>query len=147
MAKMTLRAPHNYDTMAASDEAGLHCQDESLAQQHQKEEADINVIVKRFGLTGELPQGVRMPQYGDFTAVTDYQTALNAVQAANNAFAQMPAHVRSRFDNDPEKFVAFCLDEKNRDEAEKLGLVGPSKKEEPKPEPAPAPAPAPKAGA
>lgn len=118
-----IRSAYNYDTEVASDETGLDCPDPSLAQQNQKEEADINTIVKRFGLTGELPQNVRMPQYGDFTEVTDYQTALNAVKQANEAFMEMPAEVRSRFENDPEKFVDFCLDPNNREEAKKLGLV------------------------
>lgn len=121
--KIFIRSAYNYDTDAVSNETGLRCEDESLAQQHQKEESDINTIVKRFGLTGELPTNVRMPQYGDFTGITDYQSALNAVHQANESFLKMPADIRSRFDNDPEKFVEFCLDEKNREEAVKLGLI------------------------
>lgn len=97
----------------------------SLTQQHQKDEADINTILKRFAITGELPTGVRMPVYGDFTGITDYQSALNAVNEANEAFAQMPADIRKRFNNDAEQFVAFCSDDANREEAEKLGLVRP----------------------
>lgn len=126
-----LRSPFNYDRDKVSEETGLLCTDLSLTQQHQKEEADINTIVKRFGLTGELPQGVKAPRFGDFTEVRDYQTALNAVIEANTAFNMMPAEIRSRFNNDPEKFVEFCSDDKNRVEAEKLGLVFP--KEAPAP--------------
>lgn len=120
---MFLRAQYNYDTMAASDEAGLKCEDKSLAQQHQASEADINTIVKRFGLTGQLPSNVRVPQYGDFTSVTDYQTALNAVIAANDAFMLMPAYVRARFGNDPAQFVDFCSKPENSEEMIKLGLA------------------------
>lgn len=122
---MFLRTPYNYDTMQASDETALRCDDPSLAQQHAKDECDINTIVRRFGLTGELPSGVRMPQYGDFTGVTDYHSALNAVIAAQDSFSQLPADVRSRFNNDPAAFVDFCMNEENRAEAEKLGLVAP----------------------
>lgn len=118
-----LRTPYNYDTMQVSDETGLSCPEDSLAQQHAKEESDINTIVRRFGLTGELPSGVRAPQYGDFTEATDYHTAMNAVIAANNSFMQLPADVRARFNNDAGAFVDFCSDEKNRDEAKKLGLI------------------------
>lgn len=118
-----LRTPYNYDTMEVSDETGLECLDESLAQQHAKDETDINTIVRRFGLTGELPSGVRAPQYGDFTEATDYHTAMNAVIAANNSFMQLPADVRARFNNDAGAFVDFCSDDKNRDEAKKLGLI------------------------
>lgn len=122
---MKLYAPYNYDTNKLSDETGLKCEDDSLAQQHQKDESDINTIVKRFGLTGELPENVRMPIYADYTDITNYHDAMNAVIAADMAFAQMPAEIRSRFDNNPEKFVEFCLDDNNRAEAEKLGLVKP----------------------
>ena len=120
---MFLRTPYNYDTIEASDASGLSCPEDSLAQQHAKDESDINTIVRRFGLTGELPQGVRMPQYGDFTGATDYHSALNAVIAADAAFMQLPADLRTRFNNDAGAFVDFCADDRNRDEAVKLGLV------------------------
>ena len=120
---MFLRTPYNYDTNEASDASALECLDPSLAQQHARDESDINTIVKRFGLTGELPSGVRMPQYGDFTEATDYHSAMNAVIAADAAFMQLPADIRTRFNNDAGAFVDFCSDENNRAEAEKLGLV------------------------
>lgn len=120
---IALRSAFNYDAEKVSKETGLKCLDKSKTQQNQKEESDINTIVRRFGLTGQLPDNVRMPQYGDFRGIKDYQSALNSVQAANDAFAAMPAHIRTRFDNDPEQFVAFCLDKRNLDEAIKLGLV------------------------
>lgn len=118
-----LRTPYNYDTMEASDASGLSCPEESLAQQHAKDECDINTIVRRFGLTGELPSGVRAPQYGDFTEATDYHTAMNAVISANHAFMQLPADIRARFNNDAGAFVDFCSDDKNREEAKALGLI------------------------
>jgi phage internal scaffolding protein len=123
MTKVFLRTPYNYDTMEASDAGGLSCPEPTLAQQHAKDETDINTIVRRFGLTGELPTNVRVPQYGDFTHTTDYHTAMNAVLAANEAFMQLPADVRTRFNNDPGALVDFVSDENNRAEAEKLGLV------------------------
>lgn len=117
------RSPYNYDTDAASHEAGLLCEDESLAVQSERDDCDINTIVKRFGLTGTLPFGVRQPTYGDFTGVFDYQSALAAISAADDSFYEMPADVRSRFDNDPAKFVDFCSDPANLDEMRKLGLA------------------------
>jgi len=118
-----LRTPYNYDTMEASDASALLCEDPSLAQQHARDETDINTIVKRFGLTGELPSNVRTPTYGDFSDAMDYHTSLNAVRAADAAFMQLPADIRNRFNNDAGAFVDFCSDENNRAEAEKLGLV------------------------
>lgn len=127
-----LRTPFNYDRDAASDESGLSCGEPSRAVQSAAEEADINTIVKRFGLTGKLPNNVRMPQYGDFTGIGSYQEALNAVIAADQAFMTMPAHVRERFHNDPAAFVEFCGKEENRAEAEKMGLVVPKPVQEAK---------------
>jgi phage internal scaffolding protein len=131
-----LRTPYNYDTMEASNASALSCEDPSLAQQHARDESDINTIVKRFGLTGQLPDNVRTPTYGDFEDATDYHTALNAVRAADAAFMQLPADIRTRFNNDAGAFVDFVADDSNRAEAEKLGLVSGSS-HEPVPNPAP----------
>jgi phage internal scaffolding protein len=128
-----LRTPYNYDVMEASNASALLCEDPSLAQQHARDECDINTIVRRFGLTGELPNGVSAPQYGDFTEATDYHTALNAVRAADAAFMQLPADVRIRFNNDPGALVDFVSDDQNRAEAEKLGLVLPTAASNPAP--------------
>jgi len=118
-----LRTPYNYDTMAISNETGLKCEDESLAQQNFRDECDINNIMERFGVTGELPNSPLPPQYGDFSGVLDYHSALNAVLAAQDAFNDLPAMVRSRFENDPNQLIRFLEDPNNRDEAVKLGLI------------------------
>jgi len=120
-----LRTPYNYDTNAASNESGVHCEDASLAQQHFKDECDINNILRQFNITGLLPESPLSPRYGDFTGIGDYQSALNAVIAAEDGFMALPADIRSRFMNDPAMLIDFLADESNRAEAEKLGLVEP----------------------
>lgn len=120
-----VRSAYNYDRDAVSDETGLRCLDASRTKQSFKDEVDINTLVRRFGVTGEFPVGVRAPTYGDFSQVIDFHSAMNAVAKAHEAFDQMPAEVRARFNNDPGAFVDFCSDDKNRDEAVKLGLVVP----------------------
>lgn len=115
-------------------ESDLVCLDPSLAQQSFKDDADINVLLERFKVTGMMPQGVIMPTYGDFTGISDYRTAVDAIKKASDAFMELPANIRSRFDNDPQRFLEFCHDDKNRDEAVRLGLVPPPKVEK---EPAP----------
>lgn len=129
-----LRTPYNYDTNDASDETALRCEDPTLTKQAFAEEVDINTIVRRFNLTGQLPENVHMPTYADFEDIFDFQTAMNAVRQAEESFNEMPAHIRARFHNNAAEFVDFCSDEDNRPEAEKLGLV--QKKSEPKQEPA-----------
>lgn len=131
--RVFVRAPYNYDTDAVSRETALYCEDESLAKQSFAEEVDINTILRRFHITGELPSGVRMPTYGDFEGVTDFHEAVNAIALAHEAFDQMPADVRLRFNNDPGAFVDFCSDDKNREEAMRLGLIPPAPKDNPPP--------------
>lgn len=119
---MKLKMQHD-DFSAASDDTGLMCLDPSLAIQSARDETDINTIVKRFGLSGKLPENVVAPSYGDFTEVVDFQTAMNAIVDAERAFMLMPADVRRRFGNDPQLFVEFCSDDQNLEEMKKLGLV------------------------
>jgi len=118
-----IRTAYNYDADEVSNETGLVCPEPTMAQQQFREEADINTIMERFGRTGELVAPVRLPQYGDFSGVTDYHSAMNAVIEAQASFDSLPANIRARFENDPGQFVEFCLDDKNRDEAVRLGLV------------------------
>jgi len=128
MAKFSspfLRTPYNYDTIAASDESALHCEDASLAQQQFKDESDINNILRQFNITGELPNAPISPKYGDFSGISDYKTALDRVIAADEEFMNLPATLRARFDNEPANLIEFLENDQNRAEAEKLGLVEP----------------------
>ena len=117
------RTAYNYDTDEASNASAIHFPEPTLCVQSQAEDTDINTIVRRFGLTGELPQGVRSPTYGDFVGTTDYTTALALIQEADEAFYSMPADVRSRFNNQPAAFLDFIDNPLNHDEAISLGLV------------------------
>ena len=92
-----LRSPYNYDMDDVSLETGLACEDESLAVQSAAEESDINTIVRRFGLTGELPGDVDMPQSGDYSGVGDFHSAMNVVRQAQEEFLRVPADIRARF--------------------------------------------------
>lgn len=96
---------------------------ESMTQQSFKEECDINEIVRRFGLTGQLPENVSVPVSGDFTGITDFKSAMDAVAKAQSDFMALPADLRAQFDNDPQKLMTFMADDKNRAKAEELGLV------------------------
>lgn len=142
-----MRTPHNYDTTRASNDTGLKCLDPTLTQQQFKDECDINTIVERFKLTGEVPTLQHLPTYGDFTGIHDFQSAMNAVVAARETFMSLPAKLRKRFHNDPQEFIEFCSDDANRDEAKLLGLLKPDeiKTEEPPTEPLEQPKP-PKGG-
>lgn len=98
-----------------------------------KEDADINVMMKRFGVTdGAIPPAVADPRYyGDFSDVVDFRGALEQTRAAQHAFDQLPANIRNRFYGDPTKLWEFVNDEKNFDEAVAIGLL----QKRPMPEP------------
>ena len=66
---------------------------------------------------------MRVPQYVDFEETFDFQSSMNVIRAAEEAFAAMPAEVRDRFQNDPGRFLEFANDASNYDEALKMGLA------------------------
>lgn len=126
-----LRTGNNYDMDAASKASGFRNSKPSLTVKSDKEDADINTIVRRFGLTGQIPSNVRVPLSADFIDVVDFKDAMNAIRSAQESFAEMPAEVRKRFNNDPELFVAYCTEVKdgqlaNLEDMRKLGLAVPA---------------------
>jgi len=124
IVKLFLRSPYNYDPSLVSEQTGLSCPEPTLAQQQFKDDGDPNVIMRLFAQTGDVGLlQVRNPEYGDFTGISDYHTALNAVVAAQDSFNSLPASVRSRFENDPGRLIDFLSDPSNSDEAVALGLV------------------------
>jgi phage internal scaffolding protein len=123
MTKVFVRNPYNYDMALVSQETGLECKDPSLAQQHMKDECDINVLVERFGVTGQMPTTPLEPTYGDFSGVSDYHSALNAIRASDEAFMALPAKIRAKFDHDPNALLQFLQNADNRDEAIEIGLI------------------------
>lgn len=88
-----------------------------------KDECDINNIMGRYMITGQLSHLAQMPpQYSDVTGL-DFQTAMDVVVNANAMFANLPSSIRDRFANDPGRFLTFMEDENNRPEAVRLGLL------------------------
>lgn len=118
-----LRTPHNYDTDAVSKESGTDCGPETRTQQQFKDEVDINTIVERFGVTGETPPQMTFPNEQDFTEAFDFQTSMNVIVQAREAFMTLPAKTRARFQNDPQQFMEFVHNNENADEAIKMGLA------------------------
>jgi len=120
-----IRTPYNYDTDAISNKTGLDCGPETKTQQQFKDEVDINTIVERFGVTGEMPEKFNFPTEQDFSETFDFQSAMNTIRQAQETFMSMPAELRARFNNDPQAFYAFTENKENLAEARKLGLLSP----------------------
>lgn len=101
--------------------------EKTKTQQSFAEEVDVNNIVARAlktGLLGDpMAQAARQAVFGDFSEVGSYHDAMNKVVAAQNAFMELPADLRARFNNDPGLLCEFMANEANLEEAVKLGLV------------------------
>lgn len=99
-------------------------QGKSMTQQNYKQECDVNSILERYKKTGHISHVRKTPgQYGDFSQTGDYQSSMNRVLEAQDAFMSLPAVIRKRFGNDPQQLFEFINNEHNYEEAEKLGLL------------------------
>lgn len=120
--KLELWSPEVGERMAR--EYATVIDEPSLTVQDQAEEADINVIMRRFGVTGVASQVSVPPSYGDFETVHDFRSALHLIQAAQESFMELPASMRNRFNGDPAEFLDWIEDPKRtRAELEEIGLV------------------------
>lgn len=97
-----------YDARVVSDMVSVDTGTETLVQQHFKEEVDINTIVRRFGLTAELPAWSRQGMYGDFTGISDFDSAVDRIRHTQAAFMGLPAEIRDHFKNDPGELVRYA---------------------------------------
>lgn len=110
---MKFRSAWGYDVEEASEASGFRSTDPSLTVQSQSEDADLNVMMKRFGVTGQFPQNARVPEYGDFEHITDFRSAIEAVRQAQSDFDAFPAEVRAYFQNNPQMMLDFVSNPAN----------------------------------
>jgi len=103
----------------------------ALDRTHQefKVECDINSIMARYQATGVMPQPWKsppQPMWGDFASAPEFFEAQQLLLDARQSFMNLPAKVRTRFNNNPGELLAFVQDPNNTDEARTLGLVDPA---------------------
>lgn len=102
------------------------------AQQHMKDECDVNHILKKYSQTGLITHLAARPgAYQDMPGGLDFQDAVNLVMDAQENFDALPSAVRARFNNDPGAFLAFAEDPANRDEMVTMGLLNPPRPPDP----------------
>ena len=100
----------------------------SKTLQQFKDEADINVLIGRYMRTGfyynplTTPTAKRAPQFGDYSALGDFQEQQQQILDIYDHFASLPAKVRERFSNNPAFFVEFAGNPDNVAECVKLGI-------------------------
>lgn len=101
--------------------------DPSLAQQHFAEEVDINNIMSRLMKTGLLADSLgisnRQAIFGDFSSGESFTEHMIRVTKVTQAFSELPAELRGRFNNDPAMCIDFMSGPANLEECVKLGLL------------------------
>lgn len=103
----------------ASEENGMG------AIQAYKDECDINCIMSKNFETGALSWlNAMQGTYEDVTGC-DFQTCMDQVVRAQEAFDALPSKLRDRFANDPQRFLDFVHDPSNAQEMITLGLRNP----------------------
>lgn len=103
------------------------CGDSRVQPQHASS-CDIKTIMARHRAIGVSPFQPLSPDVCGQAVRYTYAEAFAMVENAQEQFMTLPAAVRDRFRNDPASLFDFILDDGNRDEAIKLGLI-------PKPKP------------
>jgi hypothetical protein len=126
LERIKIRSAYNYDRNAVSWETGVDCPpEEDKAVQSYAREVDINELVKRFGITGDIPVAKELAEYGDFSEVVDFQTAMEQLRRGAEAFESIPPLVRKKFNNDPGEFWLY-LQTAETEALVELGFIDPS---------------------
>lgn len=76
-------------TLDASDRPD----NKDMTRQEWKDEADVNVMLSKFGIT--QPRGT--PTYGEWDDTLDLQEAITATRMAREAYKDLPEELRSKF--------------------------------------------------
>ena len=117
MKKLPFRTPYTGHVSVPFETTGL-----SLTKQSFKDECDVNNILKNYNKTGVMPENFDPGEFRDVTGI-DYQESMQMVASASSMFNELPSALRKRFKNDPAELLSFTSDDKNIEEAHKLGLL------------------------
>lgn len=103
----------------------------TLTQQQFKDECDVNKIMDKYLKTGSITHlnNRQSGAYLNLVDLPDYQQCLDITIQAQNTFMALPAKIRNKFENDPEKLIQYLADPKNIEESIKLGLRNKPKEE------------------
>lgn len=102
---------------------GITFTEESMTEQCHADEVKIQNIMKKYRDTGVI-EHVNQYQgmYSDMINAPDFAEAQMQIAEAKSMFETVPAHIRSDFDNDPQKFIAFMQEPENVEAIQEYGL-------------------------
>lgn len=97
----------------------------SKTKQAMAAETNINFIIDRYQKTGSLEHLKKYEgEYGIFEAI-DFHTAMNSVAKATEMFDELPSNIRTKFENDPGKFLDYATNTENHQGMVDMGLAYP----------------------
>lgn len=98
--KLKIRKPYDKSERYPHKTGG-----EPMTEQHHKKACDINNIIAKYAKTG-LVDHINRHQgtYGDATGA-DFKAAQDLIAEQTSIFYELPAKVRTQFDNDPAQYL------------------------------------------
>jgi phage internal scaffolding protein len=96
---------------------------DSLTQQSDAANADINVIIKKYQRTGALEHQAKYEGRYDDIMPTDLQIAMETVDKATVMFNDLPSDVRELCEHDPVKFLEWVQDPQTEQQLLDIGLA------------------------
>lgn len=102
-------APSAVPGLSAVEVSDLYSVDtgeDTLVRQEFRDEVDVNTIMRRFGVDVGRVFGPKQAMYGDFTDIHDFESAVAKVDEIRGRFMQLPAEVREKFQNDPQRLIS-----------------------------------------
>ena len=123
LKRKEFRTPYNTDNTKFS---GVSC-GPGLTRASDAEFCDINRILGDALQYGTPINHVNHGQavFGDVSNLPDIAEAFDLVNAAQASFMALPSALRKLLDNDPRNLEGWLMDEANRDDAIKYGLIEP----------------------
>lgn len=132
--RLFFKTPYNHNTDEVAKQTATYNREDSKTQQNHADEADINVIMKRFGVTAVTNACRQMPpSFIDVPDNLDMQTAWDLVNNGIEAFEAQPAEIRAAFRNDPALYVAAVDHARKAGDRKTLEALGLALPEPPKP--------------
>lgn len=118
------KTPHNHNRNAESARVATENNGKSLTDQSFKDEADINVIMERYG-KGATPNVVLPEHFGDAFQIPTLLEARTRIAENNATFYLLPANIREEFLNDPARWEQRIIEDVNTgnlDDLERMGI-------------------------
>jgi len=96
----------------------------SKTDQSYKEDCDANNIIRKFNRTGMVTHVSKVQgKFADVSDVPDLLQGMERINEAKEAFMEVPAKIRAKFDNDVSKFYEYVSNPENHEEMVKMGLA------------------------